>query len=441
MRGVQQSQRTTPFARLVQERQLYFRSGSSYRSVIIGPRLQLMAWLLLGLCVGGVALLGLGYMSAKDQVAGQAERIAALQEALDGNQDAREAEIERLRGMVADLETISDQQRETITHLTELQATLRKELEATQNEVAAVAQERDAARHGLRDLREGTREQEVVTSGLAAEKVSLAARMAALEARLTTVTSERDLARRSEKGLRWRVDMLETKLTSLRSTAGAETSRLRAWIVSHVSALEGVLERSGLNVDRLIQKVDPRLSSGQGGPLVPALGKELAPPAVPSQPGLAKDLSRLQRIHRLLTAVPLAAPMANYRLTSGFGVRRDPFTGRSAAHEGLDFGGASKARALATAPGRVVEAGHAGAYGIMVEIEHGLGIRTRYAHLSKALVRVGDRVTFHEPVGIMGSTGRSTAEHLHYEIRIDGRPLDPGNFLEAGRRLRHVLER
>jgi chromosome segregation ATPase len=228
MRGVQQSQRTTPFARLVQERQLYFRSGSSYRSVIIGPRLQLMAWLLLGLCVGGVALLGLGYMSAKDQVAGQAERIAALQEALDGNQDAREAEIERLRGMVADLETISDQQRETITHLTELQATLRKELEATQNEVAAVAQERDAARHGLRDLREGTREQEVVTSGLAAEKVSLAARMAALEARLATVTSERDLARRSEKGLRWRIDMLETKLTNLRSTAGAETSRLRA---------------------------------------------------------------------------------------------------------------------------------------------------------------------------------------------------------------------
>jgi murein DD-endopeptidase MepM/ murein hydrolase activator NlpD len=294
---------------------------------------------------------------------------------------------------------------------------------------------------GLQDVRKGSKEQEVVASGLAAEKASLGARMAALEARLATVASERDLARRSEKGLRWRVDMLESKLTSLRSTAGTETSRLRAWIVHHVSALEGVLERSGLDVDRLIQRVDPRLSSGQGGPLVPALGKDLPPPAVPSEPGLAKDLGKLQRLHRLLTAVPLAAPMASYRLTSGFGVRRDPFNGRSAVHEGLDFGGASQARALATAPGRVVEAGPNGAYGIMVEVEHGLGIRTRYAHLSRALVRAGDRVTFHEPVGIMGSTGRSTAEHLHYEIRIDGRPLDPANFLEAGRQMRHVLER
>jgi murein DD-endopeptidase MepM/ murein hydrolase activator NlpD len=133
--------------------------------------------------------------------------------------------------------------------------------------------------------------------------------------------------------------------------------------------------------------------------------------------------------------------MDRYRLTSGFGVRRDPFTGRGAVHEGLDFGGPDNARALATAPGRVVEAGASGAYGIMVEIDHGMGIRTRYAHLKKTLVRPGDRVTFHEPVGIMGSTGRSTGEHLHYEIRNDGRPLDPAKFLEAGRQLRHVLER
>jgi murein DD-endopeptidase MepM/ murein hydrolase activator NlpD len=428
------SQPDTPFARLAPERPPFFRSGSGYRRRRVGPGLRLAVWLLLGLSVGGAALFGFEARAARQQVADQAERIAALQEQLDGSQDARDAEIARFRGMIADLETISDQQRATIAHLSELQATLRQELESTRDEAGALAQERDVALQELQAQREGSREREVAASGLAA-------RLAALEVRLASATSERDLARRSEKGLRARVDALESKLTNLRATAGAETTRLRSWIVSHVNALEGVLERSGLDVDRLIQRVDPRLSSGQGGPLVPALGKDPPPPAVPSQPGLAKDLGKLQRLHRLLTAVPLAAPMADFRLTSGFGVRRDPFTGRSAVHEGLDFGGASQARALATAPGRVVEAGPNGAYGIMVEVEHGLGIRTRYAHLSRALVRAGDRVTFHEPVGIMGSTGRSTAEHVHYEIRIDGRPLDPAHFLEAGRRMRHVLEK
>jgi murein DD-endopeptidase MepM/ murein hydrolase activator NlpD len=224
-----------------------------------------------------------------------------------------------------------------------------------------------------------------------------------------------------------------------RTTTHRETERLRAWIVARVNALRGVLAGSGVDVDRLIERADGRLSEGQGGPLLPVPERAAATPAAVGGT-LDEDLSRLLALRRVLTAAPLAAPMMQYRLTSPFGVRRDPLTRRAAAHEGLDFGGAADARVLATAPGRVIEAGRAGAYGIMVEIDHGMGMRTRYAHLRRALVRPGDRVARRTPIGIMGNTGRSTGPHLHYEVRLDGRPLDPMGFLEAGRRLGRALQ-
>ena len=124
--------------------------------------------------------------------------------------------------------------------------------------------------------------------------------------------------------------------------------------------------------------------------------------------------------------------MTEYKLNSGFGYRRDPLRRRGAVHTGLDFGGPRNAPVQATAPGTVVEAGRSGAYGIMVVIDHGLGIETRYAHLSRALVRVGDKVTAGSRSGPMGRTGRATGPHLHYEIRFDGRALNPRPFLEAG---------
>lgn len=204
-------------------------------------------------------------------------------------------------------------------------------------------------------------------------------------------------------------------------------------VADQVSALEGVLAQSGLDVDALIARIGGGLSDGLGGPLVLSLGID-SPEA-----NAGADLERLQRVQKLLDMVPLAAPMASYQLTSGFGPRRDPFTREGAVHTGLDFGGPRNAPVLATAPGRVAEAKRAGAYGIMVEIDHGMGIRTRYAHLRMAAVRVGQKVAVRKKIGIMGSTGRSTAAHLHYEMRVDGQPLDPAKFLAAGGQLRQLV--
>jgi murein DD-endopeptidase MepM/ murein hydrolase activator NlpD len=209
---------------------------------------------------------------------------------------------------------------------------------------------------------------------------------------------------------------------------------LRRWVADRVTILEGLLVRSGLDVEELIERADGEFSTGQGGPLVLAPGDG-------SSWADSPHLERLQRVSHLIELVPLASPMETYRLTSGFGLRRDPLNRRRAVHEGQDFGGPRNAPVFATAPGTVVEAGRAGAYGIMVEIDHGMGIRTRYAHLKKALVRVGQQVPLRRRIGVMGNTGRSTGAHLHYEVRLDGRALDPANFLAAGGQLRQLVGR
>jgi murein DD-endopeptidase MepM/ murein hydrolase activator NlpD len=264
-------------------------------------------------------------------------------------------------------------------------------------------------------------------------------RVVALEAELAATRDERDHLRRDTAGLQWRVQMLENRLSDMRDSASAEAGRLREWIVRQVSSLEGVLSTSGVDVDRLIERVDTKLSSGQGGPLEPVpLGQPRTGRFVLQ--GLPREeLSRLRAIHALLQSMPLVAPLSLYKTNSGFGVRTDPITGRRAMHPGLDFGGPYGAQVLATAPGRVVHAGPEGAYGNLVEIDHGMGIHTRYGHLKKVLAHTGDRVGLHEPVGVMGSTGRSTGEHLHYEVRVDGVAHDPAQFLEAGRGLKNAF--
>lgn len=213
-----------------------------------------------------------------------------------------------------------------------------------------------------------------------------------------------------------------------------EPSRLRAWIATHLHILDELLASSGLDLDELAAQAEPLdqpYSDGQGGPLVVA-GPVQAAMAAHAD---VLDLDRVRRVQAVLRAVPFSPPMAEYKLNSGFGYRRDPLNGRSALHTGLDFGGPQNAAVLATAPGQVIEAGRAGAYGLMVVIDHGMGLQTRYAHLRKALVKVGETVSIHEQVGIMGRTGRTTGPHLHYEIRLDGKPLNPAAFLDAGGQL------
>ncbi|MBC7986206.1 MAG: M23 family metallopeptidase, partial [Sphingomonadaceae bacterium] len=170
-----------------------------------------------------------------------------------------------------------------------------------------------------------------------------------------------------------------------------------------------------------------------GGPYIPAArDRGGANESIDEQiEDLENALNRLAAMEISLRAIPSASPTTRLALTSAFGYRSDPFNGDRAMHSGLDISGSHGQGILATAGGRIVKAGWANGYGNMIEIDHGAGMITRYAHLSGVDVRVGQRVARGQRIGRMGSTGRSTSTHLHYEIRINGQAINPRRFLEA----------
>jgi murein DD-endopeptidase MepM/ murein hydrolase activator NlpD len=206
-----------------------------------------------------------------------------------------------------------------------------------------------------------------------------------------------------------------------------------------VSNLRAVMRRTGINPDQLARRLD---SEGVGGPEIPLDQVRIEgvsdPAFTRAYLSAAAVLGRLNALSAALTHVPLARPVpaSGFDRSSGFGVRPDPFTGRYAFHPGIDFAGPWGSAVRATAPGTVVFAGNRGGYGNMVEIDHGFGIHTRYGHLSRITVRPGAKVDMGAAIGRVGSTGRSTGPHVHYEVWYDNVVKNPNNFIEAGR---HVL--
>jgi murein DD-endopeptidase MepM/ murein hydrolase activator NlpD len=203
---------------------------------------------------------------------------------------------------------------------------------------------------------------------------------------------------------------------------------------SRARRMRGVLSDLGLDVAQM-EAATPR--SGMGGPFVPVT-KPAADASAFDRQLYRINISRAQveRLNRTLSLVPYRKPViGEVEFTSGFGVRSDPFLGRPAMHTGLDFRAATGDPIRATAAGKVVSAGYSGGYGQMVEVDHGNGLSTRYGHMSKILAKVGDVIKIGQVVGEVGSTGRSTGPHLHYETRIDGEAVDPQKFLRAGVRL------
>jgi len=207
-----------------------------------------------------------------------------------------------------------------------------------------------------------------------------------------------------------------------------------------VSTVRSVLRNTGIDADKFAQKYEA--AHGIGGPDVPLQSVHIEGISdVAFQNAYLKASAVLTQMDELLGAmrhVPLTVPVSGreFERTSGFGARVDPFTGRYAFHPGVDFAGPWGAVVHSTAPGVVVWAGEHGGYGNMVEIDHGLGIHTRYGHLSSILVRIGAKVAKGSPVGKLGSTGRSTGPHVHYEVWYDDVVRNPSKFIEAGR---HVL--
>jgi murein DD-endopeptidase MepM/ murein hydrolase activator NlpD len=226
---------------------------------------------------------------------------------------------------------------------------------------------------------------------------------------------------------------LQASLDQVERRQMAALSSVEDGMESRVRRMRGVITDLGLDMAQL-EAATPR--SGVGGPFVPV---KLGADAGPFERQLYQiniTRAQMQRLNQTLALVPYRKPViGEVEFTSGFGVRTDPFLGRPAMHTGLDFRAAMGDPVRATANGKVSSSGWAGGYGRMVEIDHGNGLATRYGHLSQINVKVGDVIKIGQVIGEVGSTGRSTGPHLHYETRIDGDAVDPQKFLRAGVRL------
>ncbi len=235
-----------------------------------------------------------------------------------------------------------------------------------------------------------------------------------------------------DQSLETTIARLQTALDHVESRQSAMLNSAESTYEARIQKMRGLFADLGLNVAQM-EAATPR--AGVGGPYVPV---KLSADASPFDRQLQRvNISRVQadRLSRTLAMVPYRKPtLGEAEYSSGFGVRMDPFLGRPAMHTGLDFRASTGDPVRATANGKVVTAGWAGGYGRMVEIDHGNGLSTRYGHLSEIHVKIGQQIHLGQVVGAVGSTGRSTGPHLHYETRIDGDAVDPQKFLRAGAR-------
>ncbi len=232
---------------------------------------------------------------------------------------------------------------------------------------------------------------------------------------------------------------------SLDRVEDAQTATLRVLEQRYDSKsrqIRGVLAELGLEKLPLPAAVHLKTATGAmatGGPFIPVR-------ALTKEDSFERRVQRAIRMHiqvdrltRALAVVPLRQPVTGRgETTSGFGIRVDPFLRSPAMHTGLDFRGSTGDPVRATAAGKVIRASWTGGYGRMIEIRHTNGLATRYGHLSAFRVRVGQRVKAGQMIGLIGSTGRSTGPHLHYETRINSRPVDPQKFLRAGAKLGRI---
>ncbi|HWF93875.1 MAG TPA: peptidoglycan DD-metalloendopeptidase family protein [Xanthobacteraceae bacterium] len=233
---------------------------------------------------------------------------------------------------------------------------------------------------------------------------------------------------------------MQASLDRIDARHRAVLSALEETYHSKAQRMRGVLADLGVDTKKIAPAPRNGVVGGTGGPYVPALPPFNASAFDRQLYSVKVARVEIDQLTRSLVSIPVRRPIAGEgEIVSGFGVRIDPFLSRPAMHTGLDFRAEVGDPVLVTANGTVTSAGWSGGYGKMVEVDHGNGLATRYGHMSEIDVKVGQQVKLGQSLGKVGTTGRSTGPHLHYETRIDGEAVDPQRFLSAGSKLADVL--
>jgi len=342
---------------------------------------------------------------------------------LESNRDSFRAQVAELQREIGEADTEK-------ANLERIVGNLKDALTTSQEESKRLEAQRRRQDVRISDLQQSL-------SSASGEQTSLAATISGLRDALEEEQGRGDRLANERTFYEKRVATLEERLDDMRDAQQTVINRLTSRTLQSMDAMERTVAMTGVDVDFLLSNVNvDGVGMGQGGPFVPGDYISETDPSYELQASVALldlQLDRWEALQKVVRRLPLAAPLDHYRQTSGFGTRTDPVNGRKGRHFGIDLAAPLRSPVLSTAPGRVVFAGWRGRFGRMIEINHGLGIKTRFAHLKKILVKPGQAVDHREKIGLLGSSGRSTGPHVHYEILIDGNPVDPSNFLEAGR--------
>nr|WP_174822593.1 M23 family metallopeptidase [Ruegeria atlantica] len=426
------------FERHFPERRVFLKSDSDTRFIRLSSETQVFAVAGVALFVGWTAVataillmdsIGSGNFreqAKRDQATYQerlnimsAERDVRAQEALAA-QDRFNAALEQISAMQSELLASENRRRELETGIEVIQTTLR-----------ATMKQREEARTELVTL-----QQEAGEGDMYLAAVSNPEQMNFMTEALSRTAEERDQIAADAKDALEQRDDLELEIRLMQERSDEIFRQLEEAMVISVEPLDKMFRQAGMPTDRIIEEVR-RGYSGMGGPLTPisfsTRGEELTPDEIRANT-LLQQMDQLNLYRIAAEKAPFASPVNSVvRFTSGFGTRRDPKTGGRRMHNGADFAGAHGTDIFATADGVVTHAGWQSGFGRLVKIKHAFGIETLYAHNTKIRVKVGQRVSRGDHIADMGSTGRSTGTHLHYEVRVNGKPVNPMTYIKAAR--------
>lgn len=426
------------FERYFPERRVFLKSDNDTRFVRLSSETQVAAVAGVSVIIGWTAVataillmdsIGSGNFreqAKRDQATYQerlnvlsAERDARAIEALAAH-DRFNAALEQISAMQSELLASENRRRELETGIEVIQTTLR-----------ATMKQREEARAELASLQAEAGESDTYVTALAAPE-----QMTFMTEALARTAQERDqIASDAQNALEQREE-LELEIQLMQERSDEIFRQLEEAMVISVEPLDKMFRQAGMPTDRIIEEIR-RGYSGMGGPLTPisfsTRGGELTPDEIRANV-LLQQMDQLNLYRIAAEKAPFASPVhAAVRYTSGFGKRRDPKTGGRRMHNGADFAGAHGTDIFATADGVVTQAGWQSGFGRLVKIKHAFGIETLYAHNTKIRVKVGQRVSRGDHIADMGSTGRSTGTHLHYEVRVNGKPVNPMTYIKAAR--------
>jgi murein DD-endopeptidase MepM/ murein hydrolase activator NlpD len=424
------------------EQRLFLKSDTETRFIRLRSGTQVIALVggTLGLAwtIVATALImmdSIGAGSAREQSARQQAMFEERLNALSADRDQRAEEAARAHerfnvalGQVSEMQerllASEDRRRELETGVEAIQDTLRRTIK-----------ERDLARADADRAVLALNEQ----SGGATEVGRAQDAMATLEimiGALGLAASERDEMMAEAKAAQEEVELVADAKRAMEQRNDLIFAKLEEAVTISMEPLDNMFRDAGMSPDDLLNAVRAGYS-GQGGPLTP-LSLSTSGGALTAEElranAILGGLDRMNMYRIAAFKLPFAMPVKDrFRWTSGFGYRRDPKNGGSRMHNGTDMAGAYGTPIFATADGVVKEAGWDSGYGRKITIRHDFGVETVYAHLSDLNVSVGQRVSRGDRIGDMGNSGRSTGTHLHYEVHLNGTPVNPMTFIKAAK--------